>query len=359
MCNLDEEPISLYHLALMCRVASSATKLPLVSFIIHSLQSCLTTFLSATSTMVRTFLGGTEGERVFVDWFYECYTSPAASAAVATGCFSVILMLSGFFMVLSRSWFMSVSLVAIAMEVIGLVTRVVSVLQPDDYVSFIISTIFLLLAPSIQAANLYMLASRMIRTSTPRRYQPFKQLWLDVNNLTTVFIVQDIVAMAIQLSGAVSLIGVIINGTTAQELLQRRAASILVFGFGIQVISFLLFGALLWRFYLMSKKDFEWMGMMYFVIGCSTGLLIIRTIYRLSGFTSTTTLPSNFLVSDGWQFWVFEITAVLLMFLSYLVPKYPGMWFVRGGPLEVVYTKPSEPGALEKVIGLDMIEFES
>ncbi|KAF3910030.1 hypothetical protein AA313_de0207539 [Arthrobotrys entomopaga] len=370
MCNLDDEPISLYHLAPMCRMASSAGRLPFISFIIQSIKYCFHASVSVVSTVAQKCLGGPEGERMFVDWMYEYYASPAAPAAAAAGCFCVILTVSGFFMVLSRSWFMSVNLAAIAMEVIGLVTRVVSTLRPDDHISFAISTISLLIAPSIQAASLYMLAGRVIRTSCPHHYQSFKQKWSNVNNLVTVFIVQNIVAMAVQLSGVVSLIGVIINGTTthAQELLQRRAANIIVLGFGIQMGSFCLFGILLWRFYLISisKKEFEWIGVLYFVMGNSTGLLMIRTLYRLYGFKATTTPPSSFLVSDAWQFWVFEVAIVSLMFLSYLVPEYPGMWFVRGGPLELdseddsrSYKSPSDLETLEKVIGIEMIDMEA
>ncbi|KAF3135434.1 hypothetical protein TWF703_005978 [Orbilia oligospora] len=247
----------------------------------------------------------------------------------------------------TRSWFMCISIVAIIMEIIGLLTRSLSILQPQNFSAFVASIILLTLAPSVQAASLYMLGGRVIRQSTPLDKQDVATLWFQPQYLTVTFIAQNILAIAIQLFG----IGYFISAITAEvredvdpipEL--QRTMHVLVFGFSFQILTLIFFLILTTRFQI---KSFDWLPQLkgrglsekmvrtiFYVLYLSTVLLMIRTLYRLNQFVAETTLSSSFLVTQEWPFWLFEIFVVSLIYASYLVPQYPGRWFERGGPLE-------------------------
>ncbi|EPS38687.1 hypothetical protein H072_7548 [Dactylellina haptotyla CBS 200.50] len=300
--------------------------------------------------------------------FYE-YEASALAAVIAAIFFCMVLAFSGFHVCLSKSWFMCTNIIAIIMEIIGLATRVLSITRPQDLGAYIVSVIFLTLAPSVQAANLYMLAGRVIRKSTPASKQNFKTLWFNPSHITLVFVGQDVVAFAVQLFGVGFLIKTVVEaryfgGDPTWEL--QKAMKILVLGFSIQIASLCVFMVLLVRFYFMSKEWFPCLRdrgcsnglvrIIFYVLWSSTVLLIIRTVYRLNEFVAETGSTQSVIVSQEWPFWVFEIAVVFLMFITYLVPQYPGWWFARGGALELgfdeeakQYEKP-DPRALGRAL---------
>ncbi|KAK6520792.1 hypothetical protein TWF506_001037 [Arthrobotrys conoides] len=275
------------------------------------------------------------------------YNAEASAALLAAGFFCLILTFSAYRMYVTRSWFMCTSIVAIIMEIMGLLTRSLSILQPQNFGAFVASVILLTLAPSVQAASLYMLGGRVIRQSTPSDKQDVATLWFQPQYLTVTFIAQNVLAIAIQLFG----IGYFISAITADvkeeaELIpdMQRAMHILVFGFSFQILTLVCFLILTTRF---QVKSFDWLPQLkgrglsekvvrtiFYVLYFSTVLLMVRTLYRLNQFVAETTLSNSFLVTQEWPFWVFEIFVVSLIYATYLVPQYPGRWFERGGPLE-------------------------
>ncbi|KAK6351483.1 hypothetical protein TWF718_004643 [Orbilia javanica] len=280
---------------------------------------------------------------------YELYRyNPEASAALlAAAFFCLILTFSAYRMCATRSWFMCVSIIAITMEIMGLVARSLSILQRENFSAYVASVILLTFAPSVQAASLYMLGGRVISKSTPSDKQDFATLWLHPRYLAVTFVAQNILAITIQLFG----IGFFLNAITiggeggadpGPEL--QRAMHVLVFGFSFQILTLIFFLVLTTRFQI---KSFGWLERLkerglsekvvrtiFYVLYLSTVLLMIRSLYRLNQFVAETSLSDSFLVTHEWPFWVFEIFVVSLIFASYLVPQYPGRWFQRGGPLE-------------------------
>ncbi|RVD87785.1 uncharacterized protein DFL_001995 [Arthrobotrys flagrans] len=274
------------------------------------------------------------------------YNAEASAALLAAGFFCLILTFSAYRMYATRSWFMCTIIIAIIMETMGLLARFLSILQPQNFGAFVASVVLLTLAPSVQAASLYVLGGRIIRKSTPSDKQNFATLWFQPQYLTVTFIAQNILAIAIQLFGIGFFISAVMIGAEEDvipipEL--QRAMHVLVFGFSFQILTLICFLVLTMRFQIKSS---DWLPQLkgrglsekmvrtiFYVLYLSTVLSMIRTSYRLSQFVAETTLSNSFLVTQEWPFWVFDIFVVSLIYASYLVPQYPGRWFERGGPL--------------------------
>ncbi|KAF3179752.1 hypothetical protein TWF225_007432 [Orbilia oligospora] len=336
MCFEDGIPLNIYRLIHSCQWTS-------LQALLITLNELFCDYVSIPFRYFRLAIF----DRTAMAYELYRYNAEASAALLAAGFFCLILTFSAYRMYTTRSWFMCISIVAIIMEIIGLLTRSLSILQPQNFSAFVASTILLTLAPSVQAASLYMLGGRVIRQSTPSDKQDVATLWFQSQYLTVTFIAQNILAIAIQLFG----IGYFISAITAEvredvdpipEL--QRAMHVLVFGFSFQILTLIFFLILTTRFQI---KSFDWLPQLkgrglsekmvrtiFYVLYLSTVLLMIRTLYRLNQFVAETTLSSSFLVTQEWPFWVFEIFVVSLIYASYLVPQYPGRWFERGGPLE-------------------------
>ncbi|KAK6536889.1 hypothetical protein TWF281_001098 [Arthrobotrys megalospora] len=279
--------------------------------------------------------------------FYR-YDAEAPAALLASGFFALILAFSAYHMYSAKSWFLCANIIAISMEIIGLMARFASILRPQDLGAFITSVIFLAIAPSIQVISLYILAGRIISRSTPSDEQNFKTLWFKPEYLVVTFVAQDFLAFSVQLFGVAFLInatneaksGVVVDPTPGL----RRAMHVLVFGFSLQILTLLSFLVLVARF---QVKSMDWLNQlkgrglsdkmvktMFYILYLSAVLLLVRTVYRLNESIAETTLSDSFLVTREWPFWVFEIFVVSVVYSSYLLPQYPGKWFARGGPLE-------------------------
>ncbi|KAK6503430.1 hypothetical protein TWF481_008448 [Arthrobotrys musiformis] len=253
------------------------------------------------------------------------YNAEASAALLAAAFFCLILAFSAYRMYSTRSWFLCSSVIALSMEIMGLLTRSLSILQPENLSAFVASVVLLTLAPSVQAVSLYVLAGRVILRSTPADKQDFATLWFPSKYLTVTFIAQNLLAVSIQLFGVGFFVSAIISGSKyglepEPELLQRAM---------YRVMSFYWLPQLKRRG--LSEKVAR---TIFYVLYLSTVLLMVRTLYRLNQFVAETTLSDSFLVTQEWPFWVFEIFVVALIYASYLVPQYPGRWFERGGPLE-------------------------
>ncbi|KAK6355200.1 hypothetical protein TWF696_004317 [Orbilia brochopaga] len=284
---------------------------------------------------------------MFTGFYQYNGSTPAAIAGVA--CFCLLLAFSAWRMCTARAWFMVTNIVALLMEVVGLGARVVSVNSPGNLAAYVVSTVLITLAPSVQAANVYMLAGRTIRRSTPLQSQNFRTLWLNPRYLTATFLTQDIISFAVQLIGVGMLLNAIAGASSGdiqsgQQL--QHALNVLVVGFAGQIVTLCVFMAVIVRFHMKSR---EWrvvvrarglverervMGVGFYFAHMATLLLLIRTLYRLNEFVAEARGWDIFLVTQEWPFWVCEMAVVFLLFLSCVVPEYPGAWFTRRGPLE-------------------------
>ncbi|KAJ6260996.1 hypothetical protein Dda_3661 [Drechslerella dactyloides] len=290
-------------------------------------------------------------ETMFTGFYQYSASTPAAIAGVV--CFCFLLAFSGWRMYTARAWFMFTNIVALLMEVVGLGARVVSVNSPGNLAAYVVSTVFITvsLAPSVQAANVYMLAGRTIRRSTPLQDQNFRTLWLKPRYLAATFLTQDVLSFAVQLIGVGMLLNAIAgvkDGDVQSGRMLQRALNVLVVGFAGQIVTLCAFLAVIVRFQI---KNREWravvgarglrgrervMGVGFYFAHMATLLLLIRTLYRLNEFVGEANGWDIFLVTQEWPFWVFEMAVVfwVVLFLTCVVPEYPGAWFTRGGPLE-------------------------
>ncbi|KAF3936916.1 hypothetical protein ABW19_dt0206980 [Dactylella cylindrospora] len=224
--------------------------------------------------------------------------------------------------------------------------RVVSIYRPYEISAFITSTIFLTLAPSLQASNLYMLTGRIICQSTPRRHHTSDDLWCRPRFLAAFFVAQDVIAFMIQFIGIGAMI-IAIVGTQGEKPndgihVGYRA---LILGFGVQIFWLCALGILLARYQFRSREWWDFairsgrvkrrsVNVILYVLYSSMVLLLIRTLYRLNEFVTELKSDKTFLVTQEWPFWLFEMAAVFAIYLSHLIPQYPGTWFAEGGPLE-------------------------
>ncbi|KAK6361275.1 hypothetical protein TWF730_005013 [Orbilia blumenaviensis] len=282
--------------------------------------------------------------------FYR-YNAEASAGLLAAGFFGLILLVAGYRVWRTGVWWLGVSVGAIGLDVVGLITRSVSILQPQNLGAYMISVVFLTTAPSIQAASVYMLAGRVISRLTPPERQNISTLWLNPRYLSAIFISQTVLSVSMQLVGIGYIIGAIAGTSNSKpsdpEPDMHAAMYMLVIGFSVQIFTVLWFLVVVARFQVgfegwrrggrgRFEVEEKVVKTIFYVLYFSAALLLIRSVYRLNHFLAETSPLESFLVTEEWPFWVCEIFVVSLMYTCYLIPQYPGRWFEKGGALEDV-----------------------
>lgn len=112
-------------------------------------------------------------------------------------------------------------------EIIGYAARVAAHDKTGELMPYVIQSIFLLLAPILFAATVYMVLARIISSVNAEQYSPIRIKWV-----TKIFVGCDIVTFLIQGSGA---------GIMAIGSMSTTGQSIVLAGLILQIITFVLF----------------------------------------------------------------------------------------------------------------------
>jgi uncharacterized membrane protein YqjE len=157
-------------------------------------------------------------------------------------------------------------------EVIGYVARVVSTQNVTEQTPYALQFVLIILAPVVMAGVIYLAFGRLILWVVPPEQRSIKLLWaprktcLNSNSpiagansctlarfITPIFVGCDILALLLQVVGAVLLAGTDRTDPDAAENLQR-GKDLGMAGVTLQIIAFGLFSVVTLRFHFVSKR---------------------------------------------------------------------------------------------------------
>ena len=140
-----------------------------------------------------------------------------------------------------------------AVEALGYVGRAISVQKTDQRTIYIIQYCFIILAPVVIAAALYVCFARIVYHVVPASARRIGLLWVPPRFLTLIFVVCDIAALFVQLIGALIVSSTQVTDSDAAEKLDRGKKIVLI-GLGVQLACFGFFAIVATRFHFVSRR---------------------------------------------------------------------------------------------------------
>ncbi|CEN60562.1 Putative Function: S. cerevisiae RTA1 gene is involved in 7-aminocholesterol resistance [Aspergillus calidoustus] len=180
----------------------------------------------------------------------------------------------------TRTWFLTSFVVGGVFEVIGYIGRAISSKQSPDWtlVPYMIQTLFLLLAPALLAASIYMLLGRIILALKAESHALLQKKWL-----TKLFVTGDVLSFLLQGAGG----GIQSSGNMDSFKTGER---IIVVGLFIQIFFFGFFIIVATHFYWKlrrypipraSSPDIPWRKHLH-VLYMASFLIMVRSVFRLA-----------------------------------------------------------------------------
>ncbi|KAL8673193.1 MAG: hypothetical protein Q9168_002385 [Polycauliona sp. 1 TL-2023] len=213
------------------------------------------------------------------------YVPSKALCGLAIALFALALGAHIFRILRHRTWsFLPLSL-ACFMEIIGYVLRTLSSVK-DPYMIpyFVVQYFFIVVAPVLISASIYVCLSKLMRWADNVGFKTQLGFLLQPKLLLWVFITADVVTTVIQVVGA-ALIGV----AESNKKSPVTANNILLAGLAIQTAAFILFLYLYFEFVLQISRDagmravhFGFIRPLLLSIGVSSLLVLLRTAFRLA-----------------------------------------------------------------------------
>jgi hypothetical protein len=214
-------------------------------------------------------------------------------------------------------------------EAAGYIVRCLSTQNVSNKTLYVAQFCLIVLAPVLMAAACYVIFGRIFYNVVPKHERTMKLLWVPPRFLTPIFVVCDIIALFVQLVGAIVVTSVNITDSDAQTKL-NRGKNIALVGLGVQIACFGLFSIIAVRFHFTSKRfesDFKartagsttdekyyfvedkerrlktnWPALLL-CVNAACILILVRSIYRVCDFALGKT---GYTAKNEWCAYVFD-----------------------------------------------------
>ncbi|KAJ5223811.1 RTA1 like protein-domain-containing protein [Penicillium chermesinum] len=260
--------------------------------------------------------------------FYR-YDPSLAVAVIAAALYGIAFILTVIQWIRYKAWVWVVMVVASGMEAVGYIARCFSTQNVTTKSTYVLQFALIILAPVLMAACCYVVFSRILFLVVPLQSRTFKLCWVPPRFLTSIFVGFDIVALLLQLVGALMITSVDPGDTSGQDKLDH-GKSIAMVGVIIQLVAFGFFAIAAVRFNFTSKrftksleeryetigerkyamgdvlKDKNWPALLR-VVNLSTVLILVRSVYRLIDFTKGNT---GYINDHEWVQYVFDALVI-------------------------------------------------
>ncbi|CAH0042863.1 unnamed protein product [Clonostachys rhizophaga] len=232
------------------------------------------------------------------------YIPSLPAAVVFAALFTILTVAHGWKMIRHSMWF----LYPLSLEVVGYVGRAVAHNATGELIPYVLQSTFLLLAPILFAASLYMTLSRVIRAVDGAHCSIIVPRWL-----TVIFVVGDCISFVVQASGA----GLrIMAGQAKRNINPHLGSWIIAGGLVFQIIVFGIFIFTGLRFHLLFKRDpaairaesIPWQGIMYMLFMTSAAVMM-RNIFRMVEYAMG---PDGYLFTVEWGVYAFDASLMTI-----------------------------------------------
>ncbi|KAL4791292.1 putative RTA1 domain protein [Aspergillus venezuelensis] len=182
-------------------------------------------------------------------------------------------------------------------EIIGYGARIGSHNDTGKLMPYCIQAVFILLAPALFAASVYMVLGRIIRSVGAERHSVIRINWL-----TKTFVFFDILTFVIQAGG---------SGMMVQSDLTKIGEDIVIAGLAIQVLSFSLFILTAVVFQIRMRRDptsqsldsmHPWRHHLHSLYAIS-GLILLRSIFRVVEYVMGN---DGYPLTHEWTLYIFD-----------------------------------------------------
>ncbi|KAL4808810.1 RTA1 like protein-domain-containing protein [Aspergillus unguis] len=230
-----------------------------------------------------------------------------------------------------------VMVIAAAMEAVGYICCIISTQNTSAETVFILQFALIILAPVLMAAALYIVFGRIIFLVVPKEQRTFRICWVPPRWITPIFVGFDIIALFLQLTGAVMISSA--NGNTQDDIDNfDRGQNLALVGVIVQIAAFGVFTIAAIRFNFTSKAFVNavselmdlnargeiratgaaldrghgqdivkpWRSDWQHLLRCvnlSTILILIRSIFRVLEFTEG---RNGYINTHEWPFYIFD-----------------------------------------------------
>jgi hypothetical protein len=197
---------------------------------------------------------------------------------------------------------------------VGYLARAIAQDKTDQLMPYVIQSTFILVAPALFAASVYMVLGRIIRSIDAESLSIVPVKWL-----TRIFVCGDVFSFLMQASGA----GIMVKAGS-----MKMGENIIIGGLFVQIVVFGLFAVTAAVFHIRVRRyqpratfdhGTQWrklMTMLYII----SAFIIVRSIFRVVEYIAGS---EGYLLSHEWTLYVFD---GLLMFASVVVFvwRFPG-----------------------------------
>ncbi|KIW83874.1 hypothetical protein Z517_03120 [Fonsecaea pedrosoi CBS 271.37] len=213
----------------------------------------------------------------------------------------------------TRTWFCIPFAVGGLFQVIGFGVRIFAHYRTDLIAPYAVQSSFILLAPVLYAASIYMVLGRLIRSVHGERFSVIRPA-----RMTKLFVVADILSLNVQGNGA---------GLTAKDKTQKIGQYIVIAGLFIQLIAFGCFVAVAWVFHARMQRSggkdtsswpkIPWKQGLRMIYFCSA-LITVRSVFRVVEYIMGV---DSYLLSHDWPPYVFDAIPMWIVQMTFF------LWF--------------------------------
>ncbi|PVF97169.1 hypothetical protein CPB86DRAFT_461150 [Serendipita vermifera] len=245
------------------------------------------------------------------------YEPSEAACIVFIVAFAILLVLHIARAIRAKVWYMWPLIVSTALELLGYILREYVIHNRTEKTPYLVSQVFVIIAPACLAVQLYMLVGRTMNY-VGSQYTLIRPSWI-----TPTFLGIDIISIITQGAGS----AVIFNQDSSTSLDRiKLGRTILILGLFIQLVGFAIF--LLFSILFDRKATVQLKGkvamlrplMNAFYI--SGSLILLRSIYRAVEFIDidiSTRPVKGYLWETEWPYYVLDATPITLSILVYLI----------------------------------------
>ncbi|KAM0328815.1 hypothetical protein ACHAQA_005230 [Verticillium albo-atrum] len=242
------------------------------------------------------------------------YIPSLPAAIVFAVLFSILTIGHAFKMFRHRLWFCIPFVVGGVFEIVGYAGRAAATNSTGTLIPYVLQSTFLLLAPILFAASLYMTLSRVIRAVDGGHCSIIRPRWL-----TRIFVFGDAFSFLVQASGA----GLRVQaGTGNSDMDPNLGSNIIVGGLIFQIIIFAIFIFTALQFNRRFKRDanvalardIPWqssLNMLYI----TSAFVMVRNIFRVAEYAMGS---DGYLFTIEWGVYVFDAALMTLTMAAFL-----------------------------------------
>ncbi|UKZ58111.1 hypothetical protein TrVGV298_011976 [Trichoderma virens] len=201
------------------------------------------------------------------------YVPSLEAAAVAVLAFAIITGMHGWRMLQVRSFYFTPFVIGGVFEVIGYSGRIWSHYDLSSIGGYIIQQLFILLAPALFAASIYMILGRLIRVLTAEEYS-----FIPLRFLTKIFVLGDVISFLAQAGGG----GVQLSAHPTQAAIDEVVP---------------------WRRYLT-------------VLYSASGIILVRSVFRIIEYLQGN---NGYIIRREYLLYIFDAVLMFLVMVLFLI----------------------------------------